>query len=272
MDKNHVLALTEDNVKRINFLIGNDSKYRLGVDPNNPASLEYFINEHQDPSLWSIDDLENVIKMIDVQNSTHQEFIGARKNSETGAKNNGGRRKTAEYIYYKVGNWYSRLKGKDMSLVHDIALALCEEDGSGRYTFSFASKFCAYVSRALYKKDYYSPYDAVLARILPYYAWAYLGENKYIARKLSRVSQEFEIDDKKGNYEGYNDLIGSIIEANKTITGYIISRKDFDHLLWYYFKGDWDRKDENKELVHESRTTKALKFVNNEDAILKTCK
>ena len=276
LDENGVLALTEGNVKRIDFLINNDSRYRLGADPDNPLSLDSYtknLSKCKDPSRWKESDLGPIIKMIDIQNSTHQMVTGVIKDpTQPDVKNNEGWQKTAEYICQNINNWSSRLEKEDQTLVHDIALALYKEDGSGRYTFSFASKFCAYMSRALYNSDTYPLYDSVVTRVIPYYAWAYLGENKYFARKHGKIGKVFGIDHKEGDYAGYNALIGRIIEANKEITGYEISRKDFDHLLWYYFKGDWDRKDENKELVHESRTTKALKFVNNEEAILKTCK
>ena len=49
-----------------------------------------------------------------------------------------------------------------------------------------------------------------------------------------------------GDYEGYRDLIDKIRDASEKRTGYHISREDFDHLLWYYFKG------------HPEEVTKAL--------------
>ena len=56
-----------------------------------------------------------------------------------------------------------------------------------RYTFSFASKFCTYVSRYLYNSDDYCIYDNVLCNALPYYAWAYLGE-VFISTKNSTIN------------------------------------------------------------------------------------
>lgn len=70
----------------------------------------------------------------------------------------------------------------DASLVDEIAKALYKSDGGGPYTFSFASKFCTFVSNALYDNDKYSIYDKVLNNVLPYYAWAYLGKDCYFGR------------------------------------------------------------------------------------------
>ena len=43
----------------------------------------------------------------------------------------------------------------------------------------------------------------------------------------------------EGDYGAYRDLIDNIRYSAKKYLGsdYVISRKDFDHLLWYYFKG-----------------------------------
>ncbi len=65
-------------------------------------------------------------------------------------------------------------------------------------------------------------------------------------------------------------MIDKIRKRNEELTGYLISRKDFDHLLWYYFKGDYDQKDkETKRVLHISRTTEALRHIRKDSAILK---
>ena len=123
--------------------------------------------------------------------------------------------------------------------MNDIALNAVD----GRYTFSFASKYCAYMARALYKgekADQYAIYDKIMRDILPYYAWAYLGE-VYIKRTRSTIQDRFAKRG-AGKYEEYRNLIDRIIlfaEKNTNVE-YRISRKDFDHLLWYYFKGSSD--------------------------------
>ena len=270
LDANGILALTEDNVTRINFIIENDSNYRIYNDKNNSSSVYNFIKQNKNKLPWEIDDIETIVTEIDKQNSTHQDSLGVKKDAgNPTAKNNGGRRKTAEYIY-NISNLYERLEIGDASLVDEIAKALYKSDGGGRYTFSFASKFCTFVSNALYDNDKYSIYDKVLNDVLPYYAWAYLGKDCYFGRTKSKIGKVFGVEEKNGNYKDYRQLIDDIINRNKELTGYLISRRDFDHLLWYYFKGDRDIKSkENNEYLHTSRTTIALKNVGNKNTVLK---
>lgn len=270
LDANGILALTEENVARINFIIDNDSNYRLFSDMDNLNSIGRYIADRKNVTPWNVDEILHIVTEIDKQNSTHQDSIGIKKDANNPtARNNGGRQKTAEYIY-NIRGLYERLENGDASLVNDIAKALYRIDGGGRYTFSFASKFCTYVSQALYNSDEYSIYDKVVSDILPYYAWAYLGKDCYFGRTKSKISKVFGIDDKSGDYESYRKLIDSIRYRNKELTGYLILRKDFDHLLWYYFKGDRDLKDDKtKRTLHISRTTLALNYIRKENTILK---
>lgn len=64
-------------------------------------------------------------------------------------------------------------------------------------------------------------------------------------------------------YKRYARLIGRIISENKRKTGYGISRKDFDHLLWYYFKGNDDRIERARDCIAEDRLEESRnKFIN----------
>ena len=266
-DKNGVLALTERNVYGMNFIIENDSDYRLYNNNDSPLSIAKYIKNITPP--FSYDEILHIVTEIDRQNSTHQNVFSTKKDSDNASsKNNGGREITAQYIY-NIGDLYKRLRDGDASLVNEIAKALCKKDGGGRYTFSFASKFCTYVSRALYNSDEYSVYDNVLADILPYYGWAYLKKSYCSNKNKSTIRRVIGVDIKEGNYALYRDLIDDIRDRNKILTGYQISRKDFDQLLWYYFKGDRDIRDKNtKEVLHISRTTLALNCVGKENTVL----
>lgn len=266
-DKNGVIALTEDNVARINFIINNDSKYRQFHNKNNPTSIDSLILNSETP--WDLDKIIDIVTAIDKQNSTHQDSTGIKKNDSNHLlKNNGGRKKTAEFIYYNIDDFYNRLKKGDESLVNEIAKALYNDDGTGRYTFSFASKFCTYVSQILYNSDEYCIYDNVLACVLPYYEWAYLGQDNYFGRTKSKISKCLGVDDKKGDYYSYKKLIDRIRCSNEKLTGYLISRNDFDKLLWYYFKGDYDIKNKEKIIIYTSRTSKALMNLRKENTVL----
>lgn len=263
LDSNGILALTEKNVALIHFIVENDSNYR------SPISVEKYIKDKPIP--WDEKEILDIVTIIDRQNSTHQEAIGVKKDeSNPNAKNNGGRLKTAEYIC-AIDRLYERLEIGDASLVNEIAKALFQEEGDGRYTFSFASKFCTYVSQALYQTDAYSVYDKVLHDILPYYAWAYLGERRYFAKKKSRVDVEFGISKRADDsYKRYRDFIDAIRRRSEELTGYQISRRDFDLLLWYYFKGDRDIEDKRtKEKLYTSRTTRALEHIGDIGSVLR---
>lgn len=250
-DKNGFPAFTEKNVELINFLIDNDSNYRYDADSQNLNSTYNMIKKFGET--YNIDELEQIISKIDVQNSTHQ----ASEGSNGGNK---GRRITAEYIS-NIENLYERLRNEDAELVNEIAEAI-----PTRYTFSFASKYCTYMSRYLFDADGYSIYDFILCNILPYYAWVYLGEN-HKANTKSKVASEYGARG-KGDYKGYRNLIDRIRMKSEAFTGYNIKRVDFDHLLWYYFKGDRDVKSINGDIIYSSRITRALNMVGNNDSRL----
>lgn len=251
IDKNGFPALTRKNVELINFLIDNDSNYRYDADPQNADSTYNVIRKFGET--YKVDELEKIITKIDLQNSTHQASEGSRGG-------NRGRIITAEYIS-NIENLYERLKNEDAELVNEIAKAI-----PTRYTFSFASKYCTYMSRYLFEADGYSIYDLILCNILPYYAWVYLGEN-HKANRNSKVASEYGMKG-NGDYKGYRDLIDRIRMKSNELTGYSIRRVDFDHLLWYYFKGDRDVKDTIGNIIYSSRITRALRIVGNDDSRL----
>lgn len=242
------LALTPDNVARIRFLINNDSDYRPQRSSDEIDTVEKFCGNH--PDFWNDVDLTTeLVTIIDKTNSTHQA-------SEGRGGGNKGREKTAKRICH-LEDFENRLKRSDPTLVDDIADALDD-----RYTFSFASKFCTYVSRALLshsvKQDGYSIYDLVVRKALPYYAATYLGEFgvKVVKRKggyskdpYGKFGDKKYKDNEDWKYKKYSDLIKRIIDANEEKIGYRISRRDFDNLLWYYYKGESSRLDKIQALV-----------------------
>lgn len=248
LDKNHFPKFTQKNECIARFLIDNDSNYRIAGDEFD-SSTKKCVEEVGET--LKLNELEKIVTSIDKQNSTHQ--------ASEGIKGGGnGREKTAKYIKNKVQNLYGRLKSGDPNLVNEIAKALLP----GRYTFSFASKFCTYVSRYLYNSDKYSIYDTVLCNALPYYAWVYLGE-VYIAKKKSIINK-FGMKN-NGDYKGYKDLIDRIRKKSMNEIGYKISREGFDSIVWYYFKGEKDLYDEYR---YKSRITKSLELVGREDSKL----
>lgn len=63
-----------------------------------------------------------------------------------------------------------------------------------------------------------------------------------MATKKSTISIERgRRESEKGRintYEDYHALIGRIIERINIIKGLEVTREIFDHMLWYYYKGD----------------------------------
>ena len=259
-DINGVLALTADNVARVQFLIGNDSRYRDSKLDELLKERPDFLSKEllQDGSHEEV--VQRAVEAIDRVNSTHQASEGPK-----GGAN--GFKLTARCI--------ADLKDNDPHLVDEIACAL-----DGRYTFSFATKFCAYVSRGLFGPDGcsgggYSIYDSVVSRALPYYAWVYAGEKNrfYKGQCVKDPYGKFKDKSFKGQkqwqYKRYHDLIGEIILENEKKIGYRISRMDFDQLLWYYYKGEGSRLAKSRELISEDRCAESRSnFVNAESSFL----
>ena len=246
LDDNGFPLFTEKNYCITQFLINNDSNYRIEGDEFDSSTKKYIKTVKE---TFEINELEEIVTRIDKQNSTHQ--------SSEGSKGGGnGRRITAKYIS-KIKDLYIRLKSGDEELVNEIAKAIPD-----RYTFSFASKFCTYVSRYLYNSDDYCVYDSVLCNALPYYAWAYLGE-VFISTKNSTINSYAKKN--LGDYKGYKSLIDRIRNKSIKELKYKISREGFDSIIWYYFKGEKDIYDKNTNILqYESRITKSLKCVKND--------
>ena len=250
MDRNNLPALTEKNVRIINFLIENDSNYRL-LDNSLDDSISETIKKY--PYTEKLEEILEIITVIDRQNSTHLSATGIPQ------KEGQGRNLTASYICSLSSGFYKSLRKGDPQLVNDIAQNAI---GGKRYIFSFASKYCTYMARALFvgdeAEDNYSIFDKVMCDALPYYAMAYIGK-RCIKKKNSNI-QEIYATKGKGDYKGYRELIDSIRESAQQNTNahYHISRKDFDHLLWYYFKGGFNN----------SRIESALNFARKDDSYL----
>ena len=184
------------------------------------------------------DNLYRVIESIDRMNSTHLASEGQKTEDErkNNIKKNKGRVKTAKKIR-EIKDFKTRLKDGDTNLIHEIASA------GGKYNFSFATKFCAYVSRHVWgeKNNKYCIYDEVVQSILPYYIYHYVNPNNMeeYCRKNRNGRVESLISNWKteDGYEKYINIINEIIEGIKREDKIDITYEQFDHMLWYYFKG-----------------------------------
>lgn len=223
------IDFTQNNIELINFCLSIDSSYRDAFNPTSKGSSAYLITHK-----WAFneDTIKDICERIDKENSTHLAVSGHNK----------GDNKGVDAVVKKIldiANFEMRLKKADADLVNEIAKAVPEIS-----KFSFASKFCTYVS--IYKDknpNAYSIYDKVISEILPYYEWKFLPTTEIHAKinRNKKVVSTIETDfAKKGsfNYEGYNILIGQIIEAINKEKKLNIDRLTFDRMLWYYYKGD----------------------------------
>jgi len=235
--------LIEKNVKLIDFIIKNDSNYRSDNDVNNVLSTLNLVRQYKNEQ--SKENLEKIIKAIDKQNSTHLSVSGNQKGDNQGIKN------TLDYIFNEIGidELNKQIKEGNCSLVDRIARNAI----NNRYVISFASKFCTYMSRYMFNDDKFSIYDGIMANILPYYYYKYSDDKE-------KILINNKIMQKKG-YQWYSSIIDIVIEGVKNREGYEISRKDLDHLLWYYYKGDKDIKDDKKNMCYKSRITRALEII-----------
>lgn len=240
LDDNGFPALTEKNFLFVKALIENDSNYRAPDDlsKNYKKLLENGFQKTYEEILL-------VVKLIDKYDSTHLSSEGRNFKSY-----NKGREITAEKIKDLIDN--DNLEQKLLTgctePIHVIANAVNESHlnilgvKGGKYNISFASKYCAYVSKYALKEDNYCIYDRVLGEILPYYAKMYCNED---IKKITIKNQS--------DYNHYKTRIDEVICSAAEITGYKASYKQFDDLLWYYFKGE------------RSRIRKAMECLNEED-------
>lgn len=230
LDKNKkFIDFTQNNIELIDFCLSIDSSYRDAFNPTSKGSSAYLITHK-----WAFneDTIKDICERIDKENSTHLAVSGHNKGDNKGVD-------AVVKKILEIDDFETRLKNENAELVNEIAKAVPEIS-----KFSFASKFCTYVS--IYKDknpNAYSIYDKVISEILPYYEWKFLPTTEIHAKinRNKKVVSTIETDfAKKGSfkYEGYNELIGQIIEAINKEKNLNIDRLTFDRMLWYYYKGD----------------------------------
>ncbi len=208
--------------------------------------------------------IAGLIHNIDRTNSTH---LNARtKNEETGETQ--GRKQIYKIITDEVETikeLKSMLEDENKPLIEIIAK---KDYKTGKFNLSFATKFCHYLSWYLYEnknnknnedQNMYSIYDGVIAEALPLYIKSYeLTDDIKNIKKISFPDNNQQIENflknppfKKDNkgisdfYSVYTKIIDKIIEVGceKDKEEKIITRRDFDHLVWYSNKGKTSTED-----------------------------
>ena len=226
-DGTKLVKLTLENVAKTEALIRIDSRYH---HDDSKKYFPYWIKElgkhlgyiKEEKKEYDFDNVvENVIKTIDSENSTHLNADGV------------GREQMKEIIkkYKSENKLLEYLEKRNFELVKSLSAKTTpkQPEKHGRINISFASKFCHYACFHIFKgedaQDNFSIYDSVVVNILPKYLES-LGITDVDMKKIYNK-----------DYIEYSKAIDAVIRESGNRTGEYISRNGFDHLLWYYFKG-----------------------------------
>ena len=309
--KNNLIELSIDNIWKVNAMLKENSRYTIDKNEDMIPPDSKFVNcylkqfiynskkfKEKDKkktcgsTSWWAKQLKNLsdndeesykiiiaglIHDIDRMNSTH---LNADKNKNKNKKN--GRYLVFEMItenYKNKTELINALMDEDkMPLIKLIS----QKNDNGKINFSFATKFCHYLSWNYLNdnnKDMYSIYDDVVSNSLPMYLETYKDNQEILdyfedtRKKLENfnenITKKYFNNDKTVNenfykkffsepfykksdneeatvifYQIYRNAIDKIREISSE-DGKLISRNAFDHLLWYGNKKN--RKNELKE-------------------------
>lgn len=231
LDCNGAPVFSQKNIDIIKCAIRYNSNYRAATDMNYPEYRGSYVELlRKSQTISSLSDegyLKSVVESIDKINSTHLAV-------------DRGVDRTVDCILsdITISGLEKRILMRDDTLVTAIANASISRGGK-RFNLSFASKFCAYVSRYIYGLDLFCIYDKVVQSVLPYYHYTYSRTNeRYYEtnRNNKRISIVAKIAHKE-TYCKYRRIIDETISGIEERNNISISYEDFDQLLWYYFKG-----------------------------------
>ncbi len=245
--------ITQDNVARVEAMISIDSDYRKSGNPNAKpqkkyhGSTAYWVtqlkhiliegNEVSQDSYTLTKILTESVGAINRENSTHLMVGGADKLF----LENFSRIPTKQLLAL-LKSTDNKEKKELIDRLNPIVKVTVKRDDGSNYTYdrsnySFTTKFCHYLCLYLFEdsneQDNYSIYDSVLGGILPEYARVYLDEDwekRYLKEELSEETFK--------DYQKYSDIVDEIRKAAATRNSPMVSRNGFDHLLWYYHKGN----------------------------------
>lgn len=218
-----LVALTLDNVAKVEAMIKNDAAYlnsgninfseKGGSTAYCMCALRNYINSDSKDTNRYREIIFNAVCAVDRDNSTHLNADGVGRDEITN--------RICSIQLKDLINYLKRPHETEYALVKIIA-DKTSATKRARENKSFASKFCHYACFYLFEgqneQDNYSIYDSILKNALPYYA-------EYYKIKITKKDLE--------DYAKYSEIIEKILE----MSGNNISKNGFDHLLWYYFKG-----------------------------------
>lgn len=216
-EKVKIVELTSDNVSRVEAMISTDSNYRQINEEtiiNNlnrgkikyKGTSKYWISQLKEIIDTDLKEsshgnsyekiIENIIISIDIENSTHLNSDGQGRNA---IKN--------KILKLKRTEFKKLLKDEKKEYKLLNCLQEPNNDGEKRH-FSFATKFCHYVSLVIFEgtdfEDNYSIYDNVLKKALC----------KYIKKYLDETISDETYENKYEKYIEYIDKIRDKAEKN----------------------------------------------------------
>ena len=308
-EKNSLIKLSINNIWKVNAMLKENSRYTIDknedmIPPDSKfvnCYLKNFIyNKNKEveekyqkkacgSTSWWVKQLKSIsdnneeqykiiiaglIHDIDRMNSTH---LNANKN----------KKKNGRYLVFKILTENYNNKSKLINGLIDenkmpLIKLISQKVDNGKKNFSFATKFCHYLSWNYFdddNKDMYSIYDRVVSNSLPKYLETYKDNQEILdyledtRKKLENLNENivkkyFNNDKtvkenfyknffsepfyKKSDnedatvifYQIYRNAIDKIREISAK-DGDLISRNAFDHLLWYGNKKN--RKNDLKE-------------------------
>lgn len=237
-----VVQLTKRNVAKAEAMIASNSTYKKSADPTckpeegkYKGSTAYWVKSFDNyvnngDGTYSYQDIiENIVKAVDRENSTH-----------LNADEEGYAEITRRIHDHDPSNLISLLKnptpaaGPKYVLIDELSKPVQSEVTKNEETiiksrsnFSFATKFCHYMAFYLFdgkrSRDNFSIYDGIM--------------EKAIRKHAEQLGVDIPNDMKsfKGHYVEYMKTIDGVRDACKK-KGQNISRNGLDHLLWYYYK------------------------------------
>lgn len=179
--------------------------------------------------------IRGVVCAIDRENSTH--LVAHKSGKKVGRSN------VSNKIFNLINKNLEEFKEKllnenDFSLVE--LLTIPEEKNKENYHYSFATKFCKYLSLG-FETDKYYIYDNVIINNIDYYIDKYnLNKSKYSINKL-KFNKKLADKNIQGEIEKqYKDLWNCLEEIRKIANSNKndkkndkILRNELDHLIWY---------------------------------------
>ena len=194
-----MLNLTSENLELVEKMIEEDPKY--GPEQN---LIESVLTRF--PDNIDIEIVAMKIGVIDVTNSTRLFQY----------KQNISLYDLAELIVNRIEDFNKRIEIGDTTLITEISKKT--KNLYDKNLFSFASKYCHYHNRFLYKKDDFSIFDTIVKEKLP---------ECFTDITVSKLETWRETS----NYELYNNYIGKKLdELNISNPN---RRRKFDHYFWY---------------------------------------